>query len=386
MIASLLFSLLAVSCGTGIEKASNTAQPTGTPDAGHTLLVYDQQIKQVDSDQIIHHYYQTTVWDVTTGKRVASYDPVGEEHYAQALILGRRLLFNLHDRIIETDPDYINQQVLWQAPDGLTVLNMALSPDKTTLAFTVSPLSYPQSQDPRLIVFLDVASQREVLVVQQTAETFANFSGYVAVPTWRDDGKGIVVYGWRNAGAPGGVATVFLDGSVHVHSLINFPWIASNGRYAWHGPEGPYMAECFPAKSELILRDLDSDTDILTLSEPDRVLAPMDWSPDNKEVLYVSYALKDEPSEPGSKAVDLDSGQWRLLHLDGFQSEPVADPTVFLKEWQGDHYAELRCHGEPLLYGACADANGQEEAIDLYVGDTYVGSGMEIGVVGFIDS
>ncbi|MBE3111128.1 MAG: hypothetical protein IMZ46_11570 [Acidobacteria bacterium] len=379
MVAALVLIALATSiaCGTSADNASN-----GDGDSS-LLLVYNKRVEDAGN---LGYTYNTIIYDVAATREIASFQPAAQGRYAQTLIAGSALLFNLGDKIVRREPDGTGEQVLWEASDGGNVVRMAVSPDQSLLAFAVVPRDYPQQQDPRLIVFLNIASGKEILVVQQTAELFPDYSGHVAVPTWRDDGKGIVVYGWRHAGAPGGVATVLLDGTVRVHSLIGFPWVTSNGRYAWHGPEGQYMAECFPAKTSMILRDLNSDIDLTTLSDGDRVLAPKEWSPDSKEILYASYALKKTPSGcEGCFEVDLDSGEWHLLRMDGLESEPVADPAATLKRWQGDRYVELRCDGLPLLEGRCLDASGDEKAVDIFAGETFVGSGLEVEIVGFIE-
>lgn len=386
-----LLGLALTACTEGGEEASlraPTAAPSVRPSpsaAMGSFLVYTREVRSTEGPSRRWPTWEVVTYDLDAKRELASFEIGTEGEYPhQVVIAGDKLIANLEWRVVQYDIDGSNPRVLRQVPEGGEIFWVAVSPDATTLALTEAPKNIFQPDSIFSVAFLDIASGEELLAVTQTREAFAGFGGHVGTITWREDGSGVAIYGWVHAGRPGGTATVLLDGTVTVHHLTGWPCISQNGLYAWHGPTASTcMPECFPLNDELILRDLTSDTDILSLSESGLILHPHEWSPDGTEALYATYSTMPSEEQPDCFEHDPSTARWFLLHLDGLQTEPVDRETV-LDRWYGDHRVRFRCLGEPVDYGTCTTERGDETDVEIYVGDTKVGTGRDVCITGFI--
>ena len=73
-----------------------------------------------------------------------------------------------------------------------------------------------------------------------------------------------------------------------------------------------------------------------------------------------------------------------LLRVDGSPPGPVSDVRIVYERWYGDRYFEFRCFGEVRRDEWCLDEEGVRQPVDIYVGDTWVDSGMDARVIGFV--
>jgi hypothetical protein len=350
--------------------------------------VYTKEVRQANAGSRRWPTLEVVTYDIGAKRQLASFE-VGKvgEYPTDVIIVGNKLAANLEQSIVLYNIDGSSPRELRAAPPGDSIIGVGASRDGTKLALAeqTDPLCDPQCRPYAHItsvVFLDVVSGQELLVVPQSAPGFAGFRGQAWVLTWRDDGKGVVVRGATYSEQPGGTATVLLDGSVRSHDLRGSEFVAPNGRYAAHGFDLPCMNVIGHGVS---LRDLDAEVDLASVHEDGLVFGPGEWSPDSTGYLYSTYATQPSAYQtPCLGEYVQGSFQWHLLHVDGSPPSPVPDPEALRDQWYGAARPKLRCGDRVVLYPSCTDERGVDHALDLYFGDTRVDSGMDIRVLGYI--
>jgi len=237
---------------TPVHAASPAAAPTASPGVSASpaprtgpLLVYTKEVRMIMAGGRGWPTLEVATYDVGAKRQLASFE-VGKvgEYVLDVIVVGNKAAANLQERIILYDLDGSNPRELRRAPAGGSIVGVGASRDGTMLALAeyTDPLCNPQCRpyaDITSVVFLDVASGRELLVVPQSTPGFAGFRGQAAVITWRGDGRGVVVEGYTYSEAPGGTATVLLDGTVLTHDLGDYPVPAPEPlRDWWYGDRG----------------------------------------------------------------------------------------------------------------------------------------------------
>jgi len=381
----LVVALALAGCGGSGKGASPSAAATASWTG--PLLVYTKQVRETETTDRLWPAIEVVTYDIGAKRKVASFEIGGVGEYpSEVVTAGNKIVANLEQRAVMYDIDGSSPRVLREAAPGGYVIGIGASADGTKLALTEARAGaqggdWVTGTD---IVVLDIASGEEILTVQQSAPGFAGFIGQAGTITWRDDGSGFVVQGYTYSEYPGGTSTVMLDGSVRTHALQDWVLAAPDGRYVEHGARAPVCESI--GKSEIVLRDLDSEADLASVQGEGSILVPREWSPDSKELLYSAYAaLPADGREWCSLRPDPASESWYILRVDGSPPEPVSDVRAVYQRWYGDQHVRFRCLGEFRRDRWCSDEQGRMQPVEVWVGDTMVGSGVEVEVVGFID-
>ena len=325
-------------------------------------------------------------YDVSAKRQVASFE-IGDvgEYPIDVIIVGNKLAVNLEQRIVLYNLDGSDPRELRKALPGGSIIGVGASRDGTKLALAeqTGPLCDPECRpyaDVTSVVFLDVASGQELLVVPQSAPGFAEFRGQAWVFTWRDDGKGVVVHGATYSEQPGGTATVLLDGSVRTHEVDGY--VSPNGRYT---AIGGYITDCpLETEHEIALRALDTGGLLSSVHDDSVNFQLQEWSPDGTELLYQTYLVRANPNGSRCKIVDETTVRWYVLRTDGSPPSPVPDPEALRDQWYGAARPKLLCGDHVVLYPHCSDERGIAQPVDIYIADTKVDSGMDIQILGYI--
>ncbi len=221
---------------------------------------------------------------------------------------------------------------------GAAVQDVAVSPDGRTVAVAEGGLCIVEDSCAESeVVFVDVASGRELTRVSQRSPAFDSFAGYFYRVSWRDDGRGVVVGGGTNSELPGGWATVVVDGAVRFH-FEGFPMLDSAARRAAVGPQPP--DNCLLVSTlRLAVVDLDSDAELAVLEGGQRVFTPWAMSPDGTELLY-----QERDYVPDSMCIWTDAQpRWYLLDVAAGGAIPIAGPDPVFRRWYADRLVELEC-------------------------------------------
>lgn len=383
---------------TGVPTAAPTPAPTAasvaspSPPAADQLVVYTKQVRMTNAYLPRYPFeidtYDIVTYDVGADSRLSSFQvdkPPGPP--SDITLVGDKIAVNLKQRVVLYNVDGSGASELRAAPPQGSILSVAASPDGTKLALAeqTGPLCDPKCRPYAQItslVFLDVASGQELLVMPQSSPAFATFRGQADGLTWRDDGSGIVVQGSTASESPGGTATVLLDGWMRTHDLRGSDFVAPNGRYAAHG----FDLGCENVSGHGVsLRDLDSEVDLASVHDDSLVFEPGEWSPDSTGYLYSTYATQPSASQPPCLQEYVQgSFQWHLLRIDGSPPLPVPDPEALRDQWYGAARPRLLCGDRVVLYPYCTDERGATQAVDLYFGDTKVDSGTDIQILGYV--
>ncbi len=367
-IPLVLIGLLAVACGS--DHAAN--------DVVGPLFIY---MRGVGPNELT---YEVVTYDLGAQKEVSSFQPGAEGQWIKAALAGDKVVVSQGNQVVLYDLDGSNARVLREAPEGGGIIGIAVSPDATKLAVSESNGSTGQDWSATTFIeFLDLLSGKEIRTIPQSDAGFQGFVGQAWEMTWRDDGQGVVVQGATYSEQPGGTATVMLDGSVHNETLQDYVLVAPNGRYVEQGPMAGLPEST--AKTQIVLSDLDSGTDLASVNGEERVLIPYEWSPDSNGFLYASYSLTkqacSEPTDIQCPTLDPSTEQFYLLSTDGSSPRPVSDVDTVRRGWYGDRIIHYRC-GDQWFAGPWCSGT---QTASLYVGDAFIAESNELTPLGFVD-
>ena len=391
-----LVSLAATGCGGGDDIV--TPSPAATASWAGPLLVYTRSIERPDETGHGRSVYEAVVYDVGARGEFASFQPSEPNMHFVLAIARDMIVANLGSEVVRYDADGSNPMVLRKASSGGLIIEMGVSQDGQRLAMTEARPEGPPPAPGAVVnleelwrqvtsvVVIDIATGEEIAAVLQSAPGFEGFRGQAGGITWRDDGRGVVVQGYLYSESPGGTATVMLDGSVRTHNLHGHVRVAPNGRYAEHGslssiPVGGLSA----LQSEIMLYDFAAQRQVASVGDESLLFVPREWSPDGTEFLYSTYSPRPSSDYPGFFESDPASKRLYLLRVDGSPPEPVSDVEAVHERWYGERHVQLRCLGEVTRHPGCADERGRVQPVDIYVGDTFVGSSEGAEIIGFID-
>lgn len=377
--------------GTSPPTAVLSAIPSPHAAPGPSL-VYTKRVGLTDASGRRWPTLEVVTYDVGAKRELASFE-VGKvgEYPVDVILAGDKVIVNLEQRIVLYNTDGSSRRELRTAPPGGHVIGIGASPDgsKLALAEQVARKCEPRCPpyaDITSVAFLDVASGQELRAVPQSAPGFAGFRGQAAVFTWRDDGTGAVVQGYTYSEAPSGTATVLLNGTVLTHEIGDYPLVSPNGRYAAvRGPTTICSLSSPIEQHEVSVRELESGGLLSSVHDDTLNLQWQEWSPDGTQLLYQTYSLRPDPGGSPCKLQDENTVRWYVLRVDGSPPSPVDDLEVLRDRWYGDRRVKFLCDDRFVLYPYCPDERGIGQAVDLYVGDTKVDSGMDIRIIGFIE-
>jgi hypothetical protein len=278
-------------------------------------------------------------------------------------------------------------------PEG-HFIGIAASDDGTMLAYTeqtgrlgaaqdaggqyVSP--YPAAT--RLGV-VSIGDGSDVFSIPQSDPQFSDYRGQLAIPTWRDDDAGLLVAGFTYSEAPGGLATVMLDGAASVHFFDGYVGVSPNGRFV-ADDDAEFCDLGSPAENhEVRIVDLDTNSSLATLHDDDVTLDAREWSPDGDELLIERYRLVHVD---GSFCRGRDTAsEWAILAASGAAAIRVSGPDEAHERWY-DHPLRYACAGETVIQPYCQDGMGGAAPLAVSVGDFVLGEIRNFQFVGFIDA
>jgi hypothetical protein len=228
---------------------------------------------------------------------------------------------------------------------------IAPSPDGSSVAFT--EIDRGEARDaPMDVRVLDVSSGNARTLATFIDHLHGEFRGLPSPRVWRDDGRGFVVTGNTRSGAPGSIATVYLDGRVVDHGR-SFAILAPNGRaYADPGYNG--VGCVLQAPQVLRLFDMDANREAVTLGDQERGLVFREWAPDSSGVLYAKFRPAAGGDDTCLPALDSASGVSFLLSMQGGTPDQIADVGALRRSWYADRTLEWTCsEGGQTPFGSC---------------------------------
>ncbi len=361
------------------------------------LLVYTREVR--DSDRVGRSWptLEVVTYDLGAGAEVASFEVGGMGSFPkQVLLAGRELVVGLAHTLNAYALNGALMRTLREAwPDGMDkygrLSGMAVSPDGTKLAISERPVG--EDRFDRQIVFLDVATGDELLVVPSDHEGFEGISDLIEPSVWRDDGLGVVVRVITSMEGGARLATVMLDGTVRLHETTGFAYPAPSGRRAAHGPGS--LGCMFISGHTVTLTDLDTGAVLAAVEDETLSFLPWEWSPDSTELLYQARPFPSDPEEVEACEWPSAEPQWFLLDIDGGAPQPINDPLEARARWYGERSVTFTCLGvqQPGWYGRFTLTlrppddclQGSEPPAEIIAGGEAIGSGRALRVLGFID-
>jgi dipeptidyl aminopeptidase/acylaminoacyl peptidase len=336
--------------------------------------------------------WSVVVYDSRTQAKLSNFSVGGEGQTPRQVVLaGTQVIANLESRLVAYDLDGSNSRQLAHAAQDGAIIDVAASRDGTKVAFTEQTRSQSGSPSATFvpyggltdIVVLDVASGREVLRVPQSAPGFTGYVGQAGSITWRDDGKGFVVGGYTYSESPGGLATVLLDGSVHLHKVDGFSSLSPNGRYLAIIRVGS-VCQLSTQAHDLAVIDLDTNAVLSSVQSVATNLIWQEWAPDGSELLYQSSAPKTQPTPPACGVPDPTTTRWGVLHASGQPPSSVSDPFETRRTWYGDQVVEYRCGDVPVFVNYCPGSRGVSVPASILLNGVEVARDSSFRLVGFL--
>ncbi len=346
------------------------------------------------------------VYDVSAQKLMHTFE-IGDgtdEQPVEVVAAGHKLVANLSTRIVRYDIDGTNATELRRARDSGRFIGIGASPDGGLIAFTEQtqanwPTLAPSTQSTPAayraaiasvtsIGVIETATGAQVMSVPQSDRQFDQFVGQAAEIIWRRDGKRFVVSGYTYSEAPGGIATVMLDGRVIPYEGSGYRSLLSpDAQYVEVGSVtyvcglgGTYV------RHTIQVQRVGDSSVARELSDATLNLTPVEWSPDGSQLLYSTAVLVPGSPDPNCVVEDPASVKWFLLDLSDTSAEPtpVSGPDDARTRWYGSRAIQYRCHGEVVLQPHCSSASGGEAPADAFVGGVQVGSGIDWRIVQLI--
>jgi hypothetical protein len=341
-------------------------------------------------------------YDLSTQRRLSSFE-VGtslEDDVQQTVAGDGRVIVNLRDRIVSYAYDGSDARELRHAQPGGAFIGIAISPNLSKLALMeqtgyqcptpaptpVEGLLCRDYRDITQAVVIDASSGHEVLTVRQVDPRLVVYYGQLALPSWRQDGTGFVVSGYTYSEAPGGLATLILDGTVRLDRPAAWMNLAPDGHHAVD------MQGEISSLSEPIVRhgvaiiDLDSEATLGSVADPALNFDPTEWSPDGKEFLYSTYRLVDRSDQPGSRMPDESTRTWHVLLADGSSTRDESDLYAARRRWYGSRVVEYRCQGQ-LVPSATDQCYGPSQLLPLSIsiGGVHIDDAINFRLIAFLD-
>jgi hypothetical protein len=235
------------------------------------------------------------------------------------------------------------------------------------------------------LLVVDAGSGSTRLTIDQNDPRFAGFTGQMWLITWRDDGAGFLVQGGTQSEAPGGIASVRLDGSVVVLPHLGYGINASpNGRYAFTDDLAVCDLSSAPERHLLEIRDAESNAVLAQTSDPVLNIMPYEWSPDGEELLYETSPLIAPTPPSACKQRDPDDVSLYLLRAGSTEHRPVAGVIDARQAWYGNRLIEYRCNGAPSIHPYCLADNATQVAFDVLNQGHLIVSTTEFRLIGWV--
>jgi hypothetical protein len=390
--AALLLWILASACGGDEPEHAAGNTPTPVTTAPGDLLVYSHQVREESGTSRVFPVLEVVTFDLGTMREVSAFEVGGANAYPLQIVLaGDRIVANLEQRIVSYSLNGSDERTIAEATGGGNFIGIGASRDGTMLAYTEQIAPYPSAQGPDGeyispypgVTEIAVLSLDDGAVLMRISQSDARFAGYVgqaALITWRDDNQGLAVSGYTYSEAPGGLATVLLDGTVRVHDISGYAFLSPNGRLI--GDDSAEWCDLGSPRENHDLRIVDLDTEEALAKTHDDALTlqSREWSPDGAELLFERYRLTGVAgAECPQRAGD---SEWLILSARGDAPETVADPYAARDRWY-EHPLTYTCDGERQVDPYCAGENGAGAPIAVSVDGSPVAEVLEFRLIGF---
>lgn len=215
----------------------------------------------------------------------------------------------------------------------------------------------------------------------QTDPGFSGYRGQASLVVWRDDGRGFVVAGQTQSEAPGGLATIMLDGSVRTERDADYASLSPNGRFLGAGKlEVCDFSSAFQ-QHDLEIRELGTGRTIYSLQDPVLNMRPREWSPDGSELLYETFATLPKGAGSPCQVQDDASTRWYVVGTDGSPPRPVAGVMAARRAWYGAHLIEFQCDGTPAPDPYCTSPDGQAQPVSAYLKGVLIARGKDFRLI-----
>jgi hypothetical protein len=382
--AALLLWVLAAACG-GDEPehaARTTPTPLTTAPSAGDLLIYSHQVREESGASRVFPVLEVVTFDLSTKRPLSAFDVGGANAYPLQIVLaGDRIVANLEQRIVSYALDGSDERTIAEATGGGNFIGIGASRDGTMLAYTelTSAQMFPY-EDNTAVFAITLDDGREILRLRQSDTRFEGYVGQLALITWRDDDRGFAVSGYTYSEAPGGLATVLLDGTVRVHDISGYAFLSPNGRLI--GDDSAEWCDLGspPENHDLRIVDLDTGEALAEAHDDALTLQSREWSPDGTELLFERYRLTGVAgAECPQRAGD---SEWLILRARGDAPEPVADPYAARDRWY-EHPLTYTCDGERQVDPYCAGENGVVAPVAVSVDGSPVAEVLEFRLIGF---
>lgn len=363
------------------EQPSPPPTPTPSQQPSGRLFVYTREVRIEQADGRRWPTREVVTYDIDQGQELWAFEYGGLNDYpVGAELAGRKLVIATEPRVVVASLDGRSTRALLEAGEGKAVRDVAVSPNGALAAIAVMAVSWP-SRDADLRLF-DVGTGVERLVVPQDSR-FEGFRGRFRQLAWRDDGRGVLVMGATGSEAPGGLATVFLDGTVRVEQVDGYGNVSPTGRMR-AGAVGNVGCMAIAA-DELVIRDLDSGKETFRISAEGKVYSPLEWAPDGSAFVYIEHQW-----DGNCESLSFREPSLFQVSADGGTATPVVDLGALHELWYGPALVTADCDrgNEPVLnrwldQTLCCYSWNLTATLRLAGED--VGKALHAEVVGFVD-
>ena len=290
--------------------ATETSTPRPTPpaveltdaglpaDAVGPLLVYSYDVRTDRSASRTWPTFRVTTYDVGASRPLAWFEVGSIGTYVSRLeVAGGRVLVTSEGALEVRALDGTLVRTLIAIPEGDpgAAGEFSVSHDGRLVAVAVRPSTEAPDPFKTDIAVIDIESGETILEVPFDHPGFEGEGIWLRPGAWRDDGSGFVVNvstGWESGPR---LATVRLDGSVHLHPAAgSFARVSPNGRLAAVGPDS--LGCMFISGHRIALVDLDTDVEVAVFERDDLALFARAWSPDSHELLFEARPFPEDPA------------------------------------------------------------------------------------------
>jgi WD40-like Beta Propeller Repeat len=385
---STLTPTFPVTSTASIPTESATALATATPspagiDWTHRLAVYTTQLRLDQTPGRGFPVRAVVTWDLDAGRLAASFVYSGKDEYPIAVALaGRNVIVATEKQVWQSALDGTARRQLFATSSDVPVQDIAVSPDGRLLAFVASAQLQPGT-----LRILDLQTGSERLLLSQSDSRFAGMRGSFWKVHWRDDGQGVLVSTATYSEMYGSLATGFLDGRVRIEDVQGYGNISPTGRMR-AGDVGE-IGCMFIGSHQLVIRDVDSGTIVVSAKSPTTVYTPWEWSPDGKQFVFMQQeAASCEELSPEKQVAWVVQGDG---HSFGAPTR-VPDMEALHRQWYGEMLFSSGCIGlsRPVLdryadtFVVCSKRPGETLDDSVRLGGRPAGTGLSPEFVGVI--
>lgn len=258
---------------------------------------------------------ELVVHDMRTGESAAtpidSYFVTYADGFAYYLRDGEVRQMNVESGVESAVPGRFN--------DASSINHVVPSPDGEYLA-----LAFQNGINDWEVVVLRTATLEEVATLQGgEGELDMLGFGYAWQLQWRDDSTGVTVRGGTGSERPGGLLTLWLDGTYTKLPENSYRQIAPNGRFVVTGLGVEVQGCMFVNGSIFHVVDLGTGETVQSVQRDGDVASVGYWAPDSSEYIFPTY---EGPYDDECAWTMTPNRWWKLVP--GQDLQPASDPRA----------------------------------------------------------